>query len=79
MVTLTVIATQPQPVRRVAPQSRQSARIYLQSSEFSPPPPHLPASVGSPPPPMVPEGTHSRAGERAGGAKSDEGTDTLIL
>jgi hypothetical protein len=40
-------------------------------------PPYPHASVA---PPLVPRGvTHSLAGEGAGGAKSDEGKDTLVL
>jgi hypothetical protein len=54
------------------PQSRQSARHSLQSSEFAP---H--ASVA--PPLLFQGGTHSLAGKGAGGANSDEQTDTLVL
>ncbi len=55
------------------PQSRQSARLSLQSSDLAPPPPHPQASVA--PPPLVPGGgTHQLGGEGAGGANSDEGT-----
>jgi len=55
-------------------QSRQSAMLFLQSSELGPPP-HPQPSVS---PPLVPGGTHSLAGERVGGPKSDEGTDTAV-
>ncbi len=54
--------------------SVQSARLSLQSSKIAPfRPPHPQASVA--PLPLVPGGgTHSLAGEGAGGANSDEGT-----
>ncbi len=45
-------------------QSRQSARLFLQSSELGPL--H----------PLVPGGTHSLAGEEVGGPNSEEGTGT---
>ncbi len=41
-----------------------------------PPPPHPQASVA---PLWFQGGTHSLAGERVGGANSDEGTDNLVL
>ncbi len=48
--------------------SRQSTRLFLQSSELGPPPP------------LVPGGTHSIAGERGrGGPNSDEGRDTVVF
>ncbi len=56
-------------------QSVKSARLSLQSSEMGLTPP--PSECAPPPPPMFPGGTHSLAGEGAGGANSDEGTDTL--
>jgi hypothetical protein len=60
-------------------QSRQSTRLFLQSSELGPPP----APTPSPASESVPtlwfrgEGTHSLAGEGVGGPYSDEGTDTV--
>ncbi len=54
-------------------QSRQSARHSLQSSELSPPAPNTFKRVL--PPPFF----CSRGGEGAGGANSDEETDTLVL
>ncbi len=58
-------------------QSIQSARLSIQSSELAPHS-HSPASQCLPPL-LVPfgRGTHSLAGEGAGGANSGEGTDTL--
>jgi hypothetical protein len=55
---------------------------YTECQAFSPvvrnrPPP--PASECCPPHHLVPGGTHSLAGEGAGGANSDEGTGTLVL
>jgi hypothetical protein len=60
-------------------QSRQSARLFLQSSELGPPPPLPQASVSHPH--LVP-GKHSLAGEGVGwgrGHNSDEGTDCGTL
>jgi hypothetical protein len=55
--------------------SRKSARLSLKSSEVAPP-----ARESCPPSPLLPGGeAHSLAGEGAEGAKSDEGTDTLVL
>ncbi len=59
--------------------SVQSARLSLQSSKIAPfrPPSHAseccltPFGSGG--------GTHSLAGEGAGGANSDEGTETLLF
>jgi hypothetical protein len=68
-----------QPVREVPPQSRQSARLSLQSSELAP---HPSSPSECCPPPFGSGGgggAYSLAGEGAGGAKSDEGTDTLVL
>jgi hypothetical protein len=46
----------------------------------TPPPPHPQASVAPPPFGSVEGGgAHSLGGEGAGGAKSDEGTDIVIL
>jgi hypothetical protein len=59
------------------PQSRQSARHSLQSSELAPPPLHLQASVA--PPLFCSGGTHSPGREGAGRDNSDEETDTLVL
>jgi hypothetical protein len=56
-------------------QSRQSARLILQSSELEPPPPCREVFLPS----LVPGGGHTRWGERGGGPNSDEGTDTLVL
>jgi hypothetical protein len=57
----------------------QSARLSLQSSELALPAPS-PASKCCPSPFWFQGGgTHSLAGEGAGGANSDEGTDTLVL
>jgi hypothetical protein len=65
------------------PQSIQSARLSLRSSELALP---APSSAGellgvAPPPPLAPrgEGTHSLEGEGVGGANSDEKTDTLVV
>ncbi len=69
------------------PQSRQSARPSLQSSELAPPA-LLPPGECCPPPfgsRLGMEGggggpgTHSLAGEGAGGTNLDEGTDSLVL
>jgi hypothetical protein len=58
------------------PQSIQSARLSLQSSELAPSPPDPQASVVLSPCGSG-GGTHSLVGEGAGGANSDEGTDTM--
>jgi hypothetical protein len=51
-------------------QSRQSARLFLQSSELS----------VYPPPPLVPGGKHTRLREMGWGSpNSDEGTDNVLL
>jgi hypothetical protein len=51
-----------------------------QSSDWLPPPHHLIASIAPPPPPFGSRGgEHSLAVEGAGGANSDEGTDTLVF
>jgi hypothetical protein len=56
-------------------QSRQRARLLLQSSELAPLTPRRCVL-----PPLVPEGGHTRLRERGlGGPNSDEGTDTLVL
>ena len=52
--------------RSTGPQSRQSARLSLQSSELGPQPLNPQVSVS--PHPSVPGGTHLLAGERVGGA-----------
>ncbi len=62
--------------RVVRPQSRKSPRLSLQSSELAPPPSLTQTSVVSPPFGSG-GGTHLLAGEGAGEANSDEGTDTL--
>jgi hypothetical protein len=56
-------------------QSRQSTKLFLQSSELGSPPRHPHASVPSlPSPPLVPGGgTHSLAGEGMKGSQSNEG------
>jgi hypothetical protein len=59
-------------------QSRQSARLSLQSSEFGPAIP-LPADQCCPPPTLVSGGKHSLAGEGVYGPNSNEGTDTVVL
>jgi hypothetical protein len=56
----------------------ESARLPLQSSELAPSPPHPQATV-APPPLWFQGGTHYLAGEGAGGANSDERTDTVVL
>jgi hypothetical protein len=66
--------------RQLLSQRIQSARLSLQSSELAPP--ALPLTRKRVlPPPLVPGGggTHSLAGEGAGGPNSEEGTDTLLL
>ncbi len=58
-------------------QSKQSAMLSLQSSELASTCPLTRKRVLLP---QIPgEGAHSLAGEGAGGANSDEGTDTLVL
>jgi hypothetical protein len=52
-----------------SPQRRQSAMLFLQSSELGPPP-HPQPSVS---PPLVPGGTHSLAGEGVGGSQFGRG------
>jgi hypothetical protein len=64
------------------PQSRQSTRLCLQSSELGlpTPSPHLQTSVS--PPPWFRDGgyTLALAEERVGNSpNSDEGTDTVVL
>jgi hypothetical protein len=59
----------------IVPQSRQCARLSLQSSELGPPPSHAGEGV----PPLVPGGAHSLAGEGVGGPDSNEATDTVVL
>jgi hypothetical protein len=49
------------------------------SSRLSSLPPHPHASIANPPPPLVPGGTHSLAGEGAGGANPDKETANLVL
>ncbi len=56
------------------PQSIQSARLSLQSSELAPL-----THKRVLPPLWFPGGTHWLAGEGVGGANSDEGTDNLVL
>jgi hypothetical protein len=50
--------------RSTGPQSRQTARLSLQSSELGPQPLNPQVSVS---PPLVPGGTHLLAGEGVGG------------
>ncbi len=65
-----------QTVQRTS-QRRQSARLFLQSSELGPPHP-LTHREGAPP--LVPGGgTHRLAVEGVGGLNSDEGKDTVVL
>ncbi len=59
-------------------QSIRSARLSLQSSELGPPTPS-PASECCSPHLGPSGGTQSLAGDGAGGADSDEETDTLVL
>ncbi len=59
------------------PQSRQSANVFLQSSELGPPS-LIHRRVCSPP--LVPVGGHTRLLERVlDGPNSYEGTDTVVL
>jgi hypothetical protein len=61
--------------RRDRPQSRESTRPFLQSSELGPPHPH--ASV---PPNFGSVGGYTLAfGRGGGGPNSDEGKDTVVL
>ncbi len=58
-------------------QSRQSTRLFLQSSELGLPTPHLQANVS---PHFGSGGEHTRLQERGYlGPSSDEGTDTVVL
>jgi len=59
--------------------SPQSARLSLQSSELALPAPSAASKCCPPPHWFRGGGTHSLAGEGAGRANSDEGTDTLVL
>ncbi len=59
-------------------QSRQSARLFLQSSDLGPPT-LSPAGNCVPPPFSSVEGAHSLRGEGVGGPNSDEVTDTVVL
>jgi hypothetical protein len=63
---------------QLQPQSRQSARLSLQSSELGPQPPHSQGEC-APPSLRFREGTHSLAGGGVGGPNSDEGTGTVVL
>ncbi len=59
---------------------RQSARLFLQSSELRLPHPHpLTRRRVCSPPPLVQGGYTLTAGEGVGGPNSDEGTDTMVL
>ncbi len=57
-------------------QSRQSTRLFLQSSGLGPPPP---SPVGERVPPPSWPGGDVLAGEGGVGPNSNEGTDTVIL
>jgi hypothetical protein len=58
----------------VYPQSRQSARLFLQSSELGPPPqPSHPQASVSPPVWFRGGGTHSLGGEGVGGSHFGRG------
>ncbi len=68
-------------MKGVLPQSRQSARLFLQSFELGPPP--APSPVGECVPPLWFRGgggggTRSLAGE-GWGPNCDKGTDTVVL
>ncbi len=64
--------------RQGYPQSWQSTRLFLQSSELGPPPTLSPTGECAPTP-LVQGGAHSLAGEEVGCPSSDEGTDTGTL
>ncbi len=59
----------------IVPQSRQSARLSLQSSELGPPPSHAGEGV----PPLVPGEGHSRWGERGWGSRFQRGDRHCVL
>jgi hypothetical protein len=56
--------------------SRHSTKLFLQSSELEPPPPHPQATVPLPPHDSC-GGTHLLGGEGVGGPYSGEGTGTI--
>jgi hypothetical protein len=61
-------------------QNRQSAKLFLQSSERNWDSPTPLAAGECAPPPFGPRGrTHSLAGEELGSPNSDEGTYTVVL
>ncbi len=62
----------------VPPQSIQSARFSLKSSESAPPAAPFPPKECCPLP-LVPGGEDRLAGEGVVGANSDKGNDTLIF
>jgi hypothetical protein len=63
--------------RKFASHNRQSARLFLQSSELGLPHPHTRRRV-CPPPLHWLEGYTLACGEGVGGPNSDEGTDTVV-
>jgi hypothetical protein len=69
----------PHMVREAYTQSRQSAKLFLQSSELGLPHPLTRTRVCTPPLLLVPGGPHSLSGEGVGGPSSDEGTDAVVL
>jgi hypothetical protein len=66
-------------MKGIPPQSRQSSRLFLQSSEFGPPPPpppHLQASVSAS---LIPGGGTRLLTVEGWGPNCDKGTDTVVL